>query len=98
MDGEIQAETDGKHTGNTYIFRSKMCIRTKTKILKSSVLPVLIYGAQTWALIKHQMSKQVIQNLMLRFILGILEHKIKNEEIYSRTNSTKTYYIIKKLK
>ncbi len=103
MIGEIQArirngwKTYWKHK---HIFRSKMSIRAKTKILKSSILPVLSYGAQTWAFTKRQTNKLIqTQNSTLRHILGIrLKDKIKNEEIYRRTNSAKISYIIKKLK
>ncbi len=102
MVGELQARIGNgwkAYWKHKYIFWSKMSIRDKTKILENSI-PVLTYSAQTWALTKHQMNKLAkTQNSMLRNILGItLKDKIKNKEIYSRTNSAKISYIIKKLK
>ncbi len=49
MVGEIQARIGNgwkAYWKHKYIFRSKMSIRAKTKILESNILPVLTYGAQ----------------------------------------------------
>ena len=39
------------------IFKGNMSVQAKTKILNMCVIPVLTYGAQTWALIKVQQEK-----------------------------------------
>ncbi len=100
MDGEIQARIGNgwkAYWRHKHIFKSKMSIRAKTKILESSILPILTYDALIWALTKHQTSKLV--KTPNSNILGIrLKDKIRNKEIRSRTNSTKIFYIIKKLK
>ncbi len=54
------------------IFKSRMSLVNKTKIFKSAVMPVLVYGAQTWALTRKQKKKlETTQFAMLRNILGI---------------------------
>jgi len=68
-------------------FKSKMSLATKIPIFESTVIPVLLYGAQSWALTAKQQKKiQVTQNAMIRSILGIkLSDKVSNEEIYKKS-------------
>ncbi len=72
MVGEIQARIGNgwkAYWKHKYIFRSKMSIKAKIKILESSILSVLTYSVQAWAVTKHQMSELVkTQNSMLRNI------------------------------
>lgn len=59
--------------------KGKMKLRTKIKILESTVYPVLTYRAQTWACTAKQLQKILItQYAMLRNILSIrIKDKIK---------------------
>ena len=74
-----------------YLLKSKLGLKTKIRIFQSTVLPVLMYGAQTWALTAKQLKKlQVTQNSMLRSILVVrLSDKINLTEIYEKTNTKK---------
>ena len=72
----------GKIWKNNYITKN-----TKTRLFKTLVLPVLLYGCETWKMNKGD-NKQVdiFQNKCLRKILRIKwEDHIKNEEIFERT-------------
>ena len=66
-----------------HIFKSKMRKSRKIKIFQSCVIPVLTYGAQTWALTKSNINRlRRTQNSMLRSIFGIkILDKIKIETI-----------------
>ena len=59
----------------------------KRKIMNTVILPSLTYGAETWALTKHQTGKlAAAQRSMERSILNIsLKDKIRNEIIRERT-------------
>ena len=90
----------GKFWSLQKIFRSKLSTEAKIRILESSVIPVLCYGAETWALTKSEVEGiQKTQRAMERIILGIKRGtKIRNEEIRKRTNSKEVGYLIKKQK
>ena len=79
---------------------SKMSIRSKIKILESCVIPVLSYGAETWALTKMQVDKlQKTQRSMERNILGIkIRDRVRNEEIRRETKNMDIGYKIKQQK
>ncbi len=82
------------------ILKGKMALKTKIKILESTVYPVLTYGAQTWACTVNQIQKLgTTQHSMLRNILGIrLKDKTSNSEIFSKTKTKNLIMVIKKLK
>lgn len=83
-----------------YVFKSKMKLPTKIKILDSCVIPSLTYGAQTWALTKTQRHRlQVTQNRMLRSILNVkTKDKIRNATLYNQANTKTITYKTAKLK
>ena len=59
------------------IFKSKMSVKAKIKILESCVMPVLTYGAETWALTLTQTrSLQKTQRAMERAILNVRKLKM----------------------
>lgn len=60
-----------------------MKLSSKIKILESNVMPVLCYGAETWALTKNQVnSLQKTQRSMERNVLRLsLKDKMRNEEM-----------------
>ena len=54
------------------IFNGDMSVKSKIKILKSCVVPVLVHEAQTWALTNEQSEElRVTQKQMERSIQGI---------------------------
>ena len=77
--------------GQRYLLKSNRSSRMKVKIFESTVLPVLTYRAQTWALTVKQLNKlQSTQNSMLRSILGVrMLDKVSLGEIYERTKARK---------
>ncbi len=82
------------------IYKSKMGLKSKIKILDSCTIPVITYGSQTWATTKTQIGKiQKTQLAMLRSILGKKRRdRISNRKIREKTKSRDIGYIIKKLK
>ena len=82
------------------IFRSKLSIEAKISILERCVIPVMIYGAQTWSTTKLQTKKlQVAQRKMERMILGIRKkEKITNTHVRKITKIRDIGYMMKKSK
>ena len=78
----------GKFWSIKFILMDKY-INTKTRfeILQSCVIPVLLYGSQTWTFTKTQIQTiQVCQRRMERKLLGItLKDKMRNEELRRRS-------------
>ena len=68
------------------VFKGKITISNKTKILNSCVLPTLKYGSQTWATNKNDERKiKVMQNSMERSMMGIrLRDRISLNTIRNR--------------
>ena len=67
---------------------SQLSRNTKLRILKFSVLAVLLYGCETWRMIKSDETKpKVFLQKCLRRILRIYwPIRVSNEEIRTRTN------------
>ncbi len=54
------------------IYKVKMGIRSKIKILESAIPPVITNGARTWALTKQQIEKiRLIQRKVERKVVGL---------------------------
>ena len=70
------------------IWRStKLSLNTKLRIYNSNVKSVLLYGCETWRVLKSSMAKiQVFVNRCLRQILGVRWYdKLRNEELWRST-------------
>ena len=82
------------------VFKGKMEVRSKIKILEACIYPVLTYGAQAWTLTQNQgRSLQATQRSMERSILYVKKgEKISNEVIRKRTGTHDILYQIRKLK
>jgi len=82
------------------ILRGKFSQKTKTKIFNSTVIPVMTYGAQTWAITKKQTHKLcVTQNNMLRRMLQIkLKDHIPIQDVLQQANTKSVYTAVKSLK
>ena len=61
---------------------------TKCRLFKAVLLPVLLYGSESWAPLKHHLQRlNTFVNQCLQTILGLsLFAKIRNTEIRNRTN------------
>ncbi len=77
-----------------------MKLRTKIKVFESSIIPVLTYGAQTWACTKNRTKKiNTTQNATLGNILKIkIEDRVSISEIVKLTKVKKVGRISKRLK
>ena len=69
--------------------RAKISIRTKIRLFRALILPVLLYGSETWTVLKSDLNKlEVFQMRCLRQILGIsLRDRITNETVRVRSQN-----------
>ena len=72
--------------------RSNVSIKTKIRIYRTLVLPSLLYGSETWTLLKTDLDKlEVFQMRCLRRILGVsLLDRLTNESIRMRCQNQPT--------
>lgn len=78
-----------KFWGLKFILTSKAySIKMKKDIMDSCILPLLLYGAQTWALTSRERRMlQTCQRKMERKILGVtLQDRIRNDDLRKMTN------------
>ena len=60
---------------------------TKGKLFKAVIIPVLLYGSESWAPLNHHLQRlNTFVNQCLRTILGLFLDKIRNTEIRNRAN------------
>ena len=100
--GSTLAEDEGLDAEVTHIVQSgwenwkkvsgvlcdrRMDMKTKGKVHRTVVRPVLMYGAETWALKKEQENKlEVAEMRMLRWTGGVTKlNKTRNERIRGTT-------------
>ncbi|XP_045782789.1 histone-lysine N-methyltransferase PRDM9-like [Maniola jurtina] len=84
-----------------YIFKNKkISLSTKSKVFNTCILPILSYGAQTWAPNKEEIKKvKIAQRKMERSILGVrLVDKFRNEYLRNRTKLIDVIRQARKLK
>lgn len=66
--------------------RAKISLKTKIRLFRTLILPILLYGSETWTVLKADLNKlEVLQMRCLRQILGIslCDHET-NEDIRMR--------------
>jgi hypothetical protein len=82
------------------IYKGKLDLRTKIKVLEKCTMPVITYGAQTWALTEKLTEKlRTAQRSMERSIMGIKKKdRVKNTRIREETGTIDIGYAVKKLK
>lgn len=83
------------------IWRStKLSLTTKLRIYNSNVKSVLLYGCETWRVLKSSMAKiQVFVNRCLRQILGVRWYdRLSNEELWRSTSQEPIEQQIKRRK
>ena len=67
----------------------------KIKIYKTIILPVVLYGCETWSLTLREESKlRVFENRILRPIFGEWR-RFRNEELHSLYRSPNIVWVIK---
>ena len=68
--------------------RKQVTLKTKMEIYRMAVLPVLMYGCETWVLSAKESARlEVFQMRCLRSVLGITKfHHRRNEDIRRETN------------
>ncbi|RXM98263.1 RNA-directed DNA polymerase from mobile element jockey [Acipenser ruthenus] len=72
--------------------RANISVKTKIRLFRTLILPILLYGSETWTLLKQDLNKlEVFQMRCLRQILSIsLRDRIRNETIRIRCNHQPT--------
>ncbi len=82
------------------IYKGKISKTLKIKTWEKCSLPVLTYGAQTWALTKSNLDRlKTTQLAMERSLLGVRrKDRIRNEVIREKTGMIDIRYMVKKLK
>ena len=77
-----------------------IALKTKLRIFNACVMSVLLYGCETWRSSKTLMARlQSFVNRKLRYIVGIWwPRKIKNEDLWARTNQEEIEITIRKRK
>ena len=77
-----------------------IALKTKLRIFNACVMSVLLYGCETWRSSKTLMARlQSFVNRKLRYIIGIWwPRKIKNEDLWARTNQEEIEITIRKRK
>ena len=75
------------------VWRScRLSLRSKLRLLNTCVLPVLLYGSETWTL-SANLSRRLdaFHRSCLRFILGVRWfHRVSNDELYRRVRDPTT--------
>ena len=69
-----------------------ICMNTKLRLYKALIMPIAMYGCETWTLRQAEEKKLLVFEMAaLRRILGVRRiEKIRNEEIRTRTGCVKT--------
>lgn len=82
------------------IFKSKMSLKAKMKIMVSCIVPVIVYGAQTWNLTQKQTNNlQSLQRRIIRSIMGIKRsERVRNEELMEKAGMEDITTTVRKLK
>lgn len=72
--------------------KNNISLATKIRLYRTLILPILLYGAETWTMLKHDLSKlEVFQMRCLRCILGVsLRDRHSNDTILTSCGSQPT--------
>src|SRR5207245_2774480 len=71
----------------------KISLATKLRLLDSNIIPIAIYGCETWTISKHDMLRiQAFGHKCLKRLLGIFwSDHIPNKEVCERTNRRENF-------
>lgn len=72
--------------------RTNISTKTKVRLFRSLIIPILLYGSETWTLLKPELNKlEVFQMRCLRQILRVsLRDHLRNEIIRNRCDQQPT--------
>ena len=72
-EGRLKSGSDCYHSVENIVSYSLLYKNVKIKIYRTIMLPVVLYGCQTWSLtLREESSLRVFENRVLRKILRIL--------------------------
>jgi endonuclease/exonuclease/phosphatase family metal-dependent hydrolase len=76
-----------KYWALKHIFKSKLPLKLKKKVFDNAILPVILYGCQTWAFTKEIINKlKVFQKSLERSMLGLrLRDRVRSSRIRHKT-------------
>ena len=106
-DNTVEAEVESRINRASQVFRNisklvwyqpKIRISTKVKLFKSVILPILLYGSETWNLLQHNIQRlQVFVNRCLRIITGTsLWDKMRSTQLGNKANIDRVDVMIQK--
>ena len=106
-DNSVDAEVKSRINKAAHVFRTlsrlvwyqfKINAHTKLKLLKSTIIPTLLYGSETWNLRQHHIQGlQLFTNKCLRITTGTSSwEKIKNTELRDKANIERIDVMIQK--
>ena len=106
-DGSMQREVEARvgcasrvigGLNQAILERRELSKQTKLKVVNATVMPVLMYGCEAWAVRKEQKSKiQATQMNVLRRIEGVCwKDRITNDEILQRLGQVRVLEKVKK--
>lgn len=89
-----------KYWANKDIFKSRIPIYLKKKLMDNTILPSLLYGCQTWPLTREAVAKIAkFQRAAERSMLGLtLIDRVRNEDIRRKTKVIDAVTMLCKLK
>ena len=68
------------HSVKNLLSSSLLCKNLKVKIYKTIILPVVLYGCETWSLtLREERKLRVFENMVLRRIFGPRRDKVTGE-------------------
>ena len=100
IDRRIQNSCKAFWKLRNYLTTKQINIVHRRKLFNMCILPVMLYGAQTWSLTSRQQERlRVAQRGMERRMLGVTRRdKIRNDEIRRRTGVTDVVQMARNLK
>ena len=71
---------DPKKLGKNVLIFSILCVNLKIKIYKTIILPVVLYGCETWSLtLREERGLRVFENRVLRRVFGPKRGEVTGE-------------------
>jgi hypothetical protein len=95
ISGRLNSENVCYHSVQSLLSSYLLCMNIKIKIYKTTILPVVLYGCETWSLrLREEHTLRVFENRVLRRIFGPMRdevteewRKLQNEELHNLYSS-----------